>query len=70
MPYLVAAFFLSGASTLLFESLWIRRATLSVGSSPASFALVSSLAIFGLGIGVLLFPRRSIHRRAPPWATP
>jgi spermidine synthase len=67
---LYSAFFLSGAASLLFEVLWIRRLALSLGNSPFSFALASALSIGGLGAGAFLFPRLlperlRIRRRLP-----
>jgi len=70
MALLPVAFFLSGASALLFEVHWIRQVTLSVGSSPAAFAIVSSLSVLGLGFGARMHPRGNPGRQRTLWAAP
>ncbi|MBI5904150.1 MAG: hypothetical protein HZB86_01125 [Deltaproteobacteria bacterium] len=70
MTFLSAAFFLSGASALLFEVYWIRQVTLSIGSSPVAFAVVSSLSILGLGVGARMFPRGNPGGKRRAWVAP
>mgnify|MGYP001566317828 CR=1 FL=1 len=70
MTSLAAAFFLSGASALLFEVYWIRQVTLAVGTTPVAFALVSSLSVLGLGMGARMFPRGIPGLRSGLWAGP
>ncbi|MHB1040608.1 MAG: spermine/spermidine synthase domain-containing protein [Desulfobacteria bacterium] len=70
MTSLAAAFFVSGASALLFEVYWIRQVTLSIGSSPIAFALVSSLSVLGLGVGAWVFPQGIPGLRSGRWAGP
>jgi len=65
-----AAFFLSGATALLFEGVWLRRMTLVLGSSPAAFALVSSTIILGLGVGALIHFRGYTARGSHPLRIP
>jgi len=65
-----AAFFLSGATALLFEGFWLRQMTLVLGSSPAAFALVSSSVILGLGVGTFLYFRGIASRGRHPFRAP
>ncbi|MGE5246826.1 MAG: hypothetical protein ACM3L8_00650, partial [Verrucomicrobiota bacterium] len=53
-----------------FEAVWIRRITLAIGSSPVSFALVSSAAILGIGAGAYAWPRARRARTANPFLPP
>ncbi|MDA8121405.1 MAG: hypothetical protein M0Z38_02415, partial [Deltaproteobacteria bacterium] len=70
MTSLAVAFFLSGASALLFEVYWIRQVTLAVGTTPIAFALVSSLSVLGLGAGARMFPRGIPGQESRPWTGP
>lgn len=54
-------FFLSGASALIFESLWFRLAGLSLGNSVWSATLVLAAFMGGLALGNGLVAR--LHRR-------
>lgn len=54
-------FFLSGASALIFESLWFRLAGLSLGNSVWSASLVLAAFMGGLALGNGLVAR--LHRR-------
>ena len=58
---LVLIFFLSGASALIFESLWFRLAGLSLGNSVWSASLVLAAFMGGLALGNGLVAR--LHRR-------
>lgn len=58
---LVLVFFLSGASALIFESLWFRLAGLSLGSSVWSASLVLAAFMGGLALGNGLVAR--LHKR-------
>lgn len=53
MLRLALAFFLSGAAALVFETLWFRVASLSLGSSLWSAAAVLAAFMIGLGLGNL-----------------
>src|SRR6185369_14052528 len=48
---LTAAFFASGASALVFETLWFRQAGLAFGNSIWASSLVLSAFMAGLGLG-------------------
>lgn len=58
---LALIFFLSGASALIFESLWFRLAGLSLGNSVWSASLVLAAFMGGLAIGNALVAR--LHER-------
>ena len=58
---LALIFFLSGASALVFESLWFRLAGLSLGNSVWSASLVLAAFMGGLALGNALIAR--LHRR-------
>ena len=61
---LALIFFLSGASALIFESLWFRLAGLSLGNSVWSASLVLAAFMGGLALGnglVALLHRRVLH---------
>ncbi len=58
---LALIFFLSGASALIFESLWFRLAGLSLGNSVWSASLVLAAFMGGLALGNGLIAR--LHRR-------
>ena len=58
---LVLIFFLSGASALIFESLWFRLAGLSLGNSVWSASLVLAAFMGGLALGNGLVAQ--LHRR-------
>lgn len=58
---LALIFFLSGASALIFESLWFRLAGLSLGNSVWSASLVLAAFMGGLALGNGLVA--SLHRR-------
>lgn len=53
-------FFLSGASALLFETLWTYQATLALGSGFWAVTAVLSAFMCGLALGNLLSLRRSV----------
>lgn len=58
---LVLIFFLSGASALIFETLWFRMAGLSLGNSMWSASLVLAAFMGGLAVGNGLVAR--LHQR-------
>ncbi len=53
-------FLLSGASGLIFETLWSYQATLALGSSSAAITAVLSAFMAGLALGNVLALRRSV----------
>ncbi|MFN2425639.1 MAG: spermidine synthase, partial [Candidatus Binatia bacterium] len=62
---LYVIFFLSGASALIFESLWFRQAGLAFGNSVWATSLVLTGFMAGLGLGNAL-----AARVADRWANP
>ena len=78
-------FVLSGASALLFESVWFRLAGLALGNSVWATSLVLAAFMAGLGLGTLLVLLRGggcagqcertplsrwwLERRASPWSS-
>ena len=52
-------FILSGFTSLIYQAVWIRLLSLSVGSTSASMSLVLSIFFFGLAAGSYVFGRRS-----------
>jgi predicted membrane-bound spermidine synthase len=61
---LSAIFFLSGAASLLFETLWFRLAGLAFGSSAVASAIVLAAFMSGLALGNLAAPRLAGARNA------
>ena len=55
----LAAFFLSGATAMVYEVLWARALSLSFGSSVYSFSLVLSTFLIGLAAGAAVIGRLS-----------
>ena len=53
------AFFLSGASSLLFESLWTRELTLVFGSTTLAISTVLATFMGGLGLGSWLASKKA-----------
>jgi spermidine synthase len=61
-------FFVSGASALIFETLWFHQASLAFGSSVWASSLVLAGFMGGLALGSVTRPGRvsaSVHRPAP-----
>jgi predicted membrane-bound spermidine synthase len=65
--WLLAAAFLSGTASFMYELGWIRMLSLVLGSSTHSFELMLSAFIFGLAFGGL-YVRRRIERLKDPVA--
>ncbi|HEX7476469.1 MAG TPA: fused MFS/spermidine synthase, partial [Polyangiales bacterium] len=59
------AFFLSGASSLVFQTLWSRLLSHVFGSSSVAISSVVSVFMAGLGLGAWLFGRRADKIRDP-----
>lgn len=59
------AFFLSGASSLVFQTLWSRQLSHVFGSSSLAVSSVVSVFMAGLGLGAFLFGRRADRIRDP-----
>lgn len=66
--WFVAAAFLTGAASFLYEIGWIRMLSLVLGSSTHSFELMLSAFIFGLACGGL-WMRKRIDKLADPLRT-
>ncbi len=62
---LTAAFFASGASALIFETLWFRQAGLAFGNSIWASSLVLSAFMAGLALGNALAARVGPRLRNP-----
>src|SRR5258706_7463842 len=62
---LSAVFFASGASALIFETLWFRQAGLAFGNSVWASSLVLSGFIGGLALGNALAARYGDRLRYP-----
>jgi spermidine synthase len=65
--WFIAAAFLTGAASFMYELGWIRMLSLVLGSSTHSFELMLSAFIFGLAFGGL-YVRRRIERIRDPLA--
>ncbi|HKU43173.1 MAG TPA: fused MFS/spermidine synthase [Polyangiales bacterium] len=59
------AFFLSGASSLVFQTLWSRQLSHVFGSSSLAVSSVVSVFMAGLGLGAFWFGRRADRLREP-----
>jgi spermidine synthase len=55
--WVLAAAVISGASSLCFELLWVRQATLFIGHSTAAVSAIIAAFMGGLGLGALLSSR-------------
>jgi spermidine synthase len=64
-PAAFVAFFLSGASSLVFQTLWSRLLSHVFGSSSLAVSSVVSVFMAGLGIGAYWFGRRADRIRDP-----
>ena len=60
-----AAFFLSGASSLVFQTLWSRLLSHVFGSSSIAVSSVVSVFMGGLGLGAYVFGKRAERMRDP-----
>jgi len=63
IPYI--AFFLSGASSLIFQSLWTRMLHHTFGATSVAMSTVLSAFMSGLGLGAYLFGKRAARFRRP-----
>src|SRR5687767_1363172 len=64
-PILCGVFFASGASALIFETLWFQQAGLAFGSSVWASSLVLSGFMTGLALGNALAARYGDRLRDP-----
>lgn len=58
-------FVLSGFTSLVYQAVWIRMLSLSVGSTSASMSIVLSIFFFGLAAGSYFFARWAERIRKP-----
>jgi spermidine synthase len=65
IPILVAAFVLSGAAGLIYESIWSRYLGLFVGHSAYAQIIVLVIFLGGMSLGAYLAGRRSHRVRSP-----
>jgi spermidine synthase len=65
LAILSGALFLSGASALLFETLWLRLSGLAFGNSVWSAALILSSFMAGLGLGNAIAATLKLWRHRP-----
>jgi spermidine synthase len=63
LPYL--AFFLSGASSLIFQSLWTRMLHHTFGATSVAMSTVLTAFMSGLGLGAYLFGKRAASFKRP-----
>jgi predicted membrane-bound spermidine synthase len=65
LAFLIAAFVLSGAAGLIYESIWSRYLGLFVGHSAYAQIIVLAIFLGGMSAGALLIGRRSDRMREP-----
>ena len=63
-PFLLSAFFISGAGSLMFEMLWFRQSGLILGNSVESAAIATSTYLLSLFFGNIVV---SYMRRPAVW---
>ena len=64
---LIPLFFLSGATALVYQTIWGRTLHLVFGTSQFAIATVLSAFMAGLALGGLLMARAADHIRRPLW---
>ena len=64
-PAVLILFFLSGASALIYETVWVRQLTLSFGISIHALSAVLAAFMFGLSLGAAILGRRARRIRNP-----
>ena len=64
-PILLAAFFITGATALVFEVVWTRLLLLSLGTSPAAVGVVLGAFMGGMAIGSYAAGWRVLTRHDP-----
>ncbi|MEE2750059.1 MAG: fused MFS/spermidine synthase [Myxococcota bacterium] len=65
LPFLLGLFFFSGATGLIYQTLWARRLHLLFGTSQFAVATVLAAFMAGLGIGGFWMARRADRIEAP-----
>ena len=64
-PILLAAFFITGAVSLVFEVVWTRLLLLSLGTTPVAVGVVLGAFVGGMAIGSLVAGLRFVTHRDP-----
>lgn len=64
---LAGLFFITGATSLVFEVLWVRGLTLVVGNTTFAVSLVIAAFLFGLALGNGLAGRLTLRLKRPLW---
>lgn len=64
---LAVLFFITGATSLVFEVLWVRGLTLVVGNTTFAVSLVIAAFLFGLALGNALAGRLTLRVQRPLW---
>ncbi len=62
---LLCAFFLTGATSLIFEVVWARLLLLSLGTTPLAMGVVLGAFMGGMAVGSWLAGLTRLRRRAP-----
>ena len=62
---MLCAFFVTGATSLIFEVVWVRLLLLSLGTTPAAMGVVLSAFMGGMAIGSWLAGRVFMRRLSP-----
>ena len=62
---LLCAFFLTGATSLIFEVTWTRLLLLSLGTTPVAMGVVLAAFIGGMAMGAWTAGRRFVRRFSP-----
>ena len=60
-----AMFFVSGAASLIYQTVWIRRFSLVLGGTVFSMSVVISTFMAGLALGAAVLGRRADRTKAP-----
>lgn len=61
----LGCFFLSGASALVYEVVWVRQLLLSVGATTAAVSTVLAVFMAGMGVGAWWLGRLADRRASP-----
>jgi spermidine synthase len=61
----LGCFFLSGASALVYEVVWMRQLQLVIGSTTAAVSTILAVFMAGLALGAYLFGQLADRSRAP-----
>ena len=62
---LLCAFFVTGATSLIFEVVWVRLLLLALGTTPVAMGVVLSAFMGGMAVGSWLAGRAVVRRLSP-----